>query len=99
MKQKYNSVKAAQKIPIIRATVFAKDNAADLLLQKVTQYAKKLWRDQVYSKNVQLVPKLASTHNKLTLVTAHSHSKNALMRRTQQKLLTPSEYRSAGRIG
>jgi len=30
------------KILIIRATVFHKDNAADLLLQKVTQYAKKL---------------------------------------------------------
>jgi len=29
------------KNPIIRATVFAKDNAADLLLQKVTQYAQK----------------------------------------------------------
>jgi len=27
---------------IIRATVFATDNAADLLLQKVKQYAKKL---------------------------------------------------------
>jgi len=29
------------------------------------------------SKNVQLVPKLASTHNKLTLVTAHSRTQNA----------------------
>jgi len=28
------------KISIFRGTVFAKDNAADLLLQKVTQYAK-----------------------------------------------------------
>jgi len=64
------------KIPIIKATVFAKDNATDLLLQEVTQYVKKLQCDHVYSKNVQLTPKLASTH-KLTLITAHSHLKNA----------------------
>jgi len=30
-----------RKNPIIKATVFAKGNAVDLLLQKVTQYAKK----------------------------------------------------------
>jgi len=53
------------------------------------------------SKNVQLLPKLASTHNNFTLVTAQSHSKNAFMRRTltQQKLITPSEYRSAVQVG
>jgi len=42
------------KILIIRATVFYKDNAADLLLQKVTQYAKKLQRNRAYSKMFNL---------------------------------------------
>ena len=47
----------------------------------------------------QLVPKLASTHNKLTLVTVHLCPKNACLRMlTQQKLLTPSEYCAIGRI-
>jgi len=80
-----------------RATVFAKDNAADLLLQKVTQYVKSF---NIISKNVQLVPKLSSTHSKLTLVTAHSRPKKCLRGTfTQQKLLAPSEYRSTVQVG
>jgi len=53
-------------------------------------------------KNAQLVPKLASTGNKLILITAAcALAPKKCMRRTLtlNKLLTPSEYRSTDRIG
>jgi len=42
------------KISIIR--VFAKDNAADLLLQKVTQYAKRFLHDKFKAKMLNSCP-------------------------------------------
>jgi len=46
------------------------------------------------------MPKSAST-DKLTPVSVHSHPTNVYVERSfiQQKLITPSEYRSTGQIG